>query len=112
MLSSIDLEDHKKKKEKHFEGNKTVDMEEEEEELDEEEEEKEENEEELPGHYLLEINSMVEVNDPPIYGVIRWIGELPDVDEPIAGLELVRTSLNNCSLLCVLYPILPHAHIP
>ncbi|XP_069817673.1 ubiquitin carboxyl-terminal hydrolase CYLD-like isoform X2 [Dendropsophus ebraccatus] len=36
----------------------------------------------------LELNSMVEVNDPPIYGVIRWIGHIPDCTEPIAGLEM------------------------
>ncbi|KAM3940317.1 ubiquitin carboxyl-terminal hydrolase CYLD-like [Leptodactylus fuscus] len=36
----------------------------------------------------LELNSMVEVNDPPIYGVIRWIGHIPDCSEPIAGLEM------------------------
>ncbi|ETE61914.1 Ubiquitin carboxyl-terminal hydrolase CYLD, partial [Ophiophagus hannah] len=32
-------------------------------------------------HHPLEINSMVEVYNPPIYGVIRWIGDLPDADE-------------------------------
>ncbi|KAM4051257.1 ubiquitin carboxyl-terminal hydrolase CYLD-like isoform 2-T2 [Anomaloglossus baeobatrachus] len=36
----------------------------------------------------LELNSMVEVNDPPIYGVIRWIGHIPDCPELIAGLEM------------------------
>ncbi|XP_018413703.1 PREDICTED: ubiquitin carboxyl-terminal hydrolase CYLD-like [Nanorana parkeri] len=36
----------------------------------------------------LELNSMVEVNDPPIYGVIRWIGLTPDSPETIAGLEM------------------------
>lgn len=36
----------------------------------------------------LELNSMVEVNDPPIYGVIRWIGHTPDSPETIAGLEM------------------------
>ncbi|XP_056384254.1 ubiquitin carboxyl-terminal hydrolase CYLD-like isoform X2 [Hyla sarda] len=36
----------------------------------------------------LELNSMVEVNDPPIYGVIRWIGHIPDCVESIAGLEM------------------------
>nr|XP_033781233.1 ubiquitin carboxyl-terminal hydrolase CYLD-like [Geotrypetes seraphini] len=40
-------------------------------------------------HYPpLEINSMVEVHDPPIFGVIRWIGEHPDFVEKIAGLEV------------------------
>ncbi|XP_069094394.1 ubiquitin carboxyl-terminal hydrolase CYLD-like [Pleurodeles waltl] len=36
----------------------------------------------------LELNSMVEVQDPPIYGVIRWIGEIPDCMETMAGLEV------------------------
>ncbi|XP_012826702.1 ubiquitin carboxyl-terminal hydrolase CYLD isoform X2 [Xenopus tropicalis] len=36
----------------------------------------------------LELNSMVEVDEPPIYGVIRWIGQIPDSSEPIAGLEM------------------------
>ncbi|XP_075068490.1 ubiquitin carboxyl-terminal hydrolase CYLD-like [Mixophyes fleayi] len=36
----------------------------------------------------LELNSMVEVNEPPIYGVIRWIGNIPEFPEPIAGLEM------------------------
>uniref|UniRef100_A0A8C0IW99 ubiquitinyl hydrolase 1 n=1 Tax=Chelonoidis abingdonii TaxID=106734 RepID=A0A8C0IW99_CHEAB len=50
--------------------------------------EEEEGEEEELASPLLEINSMVEVHDPPIYGVIRWTGKLPDVRETIAGLEL------------------------
>ncbi|XP_063769564.1 ubiquitin carboxyl-terminal hydrolase CYLD-like isoform X2 [Pseudophryne corroboree] len=36
----------------------------------------------------LELNSMVEVNDPPIYGVIRWIGHISESPETIAGLEM------------------------
>ncbi|XP_034020519.1 ubiquitin carboxyl-terminal hydrolase CYLD isoform X2 [Thalassophryne amazonica] len=36
----------------------------------------------------LEVGSMVEVNDPPLYGVIRWIGQLDGVSEPVAGIEL------------------------
>ncbi|XP_066483906.1 ubiquitin carboxyl-terminal hydrolase CYLD-like [Tiliqua scincoides] len=97
LLPSIDLEEHRKKKERHSEGNKTDDKEEEEEEDEDEEEEDEDEEKELPGHYLLEINSMVEVNDPPMYGVIRWIGELPDVDETIAGLELEEPLSSGCT---------------
>jgi hypothetical protein len=51
----------------------------------------------------LEIGSMVEVMQaPPLYGVIRWIGSLPDQKEPtrpIAGLEMVGFFLfrNVCS---------------
>uniref|UniRef100_A0A3P9NWN3 ubiquitinyl hydrolase 1 n=1 Tax=Poecilia reticulata TaxID=8081 RepID=A0A3P9NWN3_POERE len=36
----------------------------------------------------LEVGSMVEVNDPPLFGVIRWIGHLGAVKEPVAGIEL------------------------
>ncbi|XP_077170470.1 ubiquitin carboxyl-terminal hydrolase CYLD-like isoform X2 [Paroedura picta] len=63
-------------------------------------EDQEAGEEEEEGHYapfLLEINSMVEVNDPPIYGVIRWIGDLPDMDEKIAGLELEEPLSLSCT---------------
>nr|XP_057923124.1 ubiquitin carboxyl-terminal hydrolase CYLD [Doryrhamphus excisus] len=36
----------------------------------------------------LEVGSMVEVNDPPLYGVIRWIGNISGVPEVVAGIEL------------------------
>ncbi|XP_029310673.1 ubiquitin carboxyl-terminal hydrolase CYLD [Cottoperca gobio] len=36
----------------------------------------------------LEVGSMVEVNDPPLFGVIRWIGQIGGVLEPVAGIEL------------------------
>lgn len=36
----------------------------------------------------LEAGSMVEVNDPPLYGVIRWIGRINGVPETVAGIEL------------------------
>ncbi|XP_036406980.1 ubiquitin carboxyl-terminal hydrolase CYLD [Megalops cyprinoides] len=36
----------------------------------------------------LEVGSMVEVNDPPLFGVIRWIGQISGIAEPVAGLEL------------------------
>uniref|UniRef100_A0A6J0VJ23 Ubiquitin carboxyl-terminal hydrolase CYLD n=1 Tax=Pogona vitticeps TaxID=103695 RepID=A0A6J0VJ23_9SAUR len=45
----------------------------------------------------LEINSMVEVNNPPIYGVIHWIGELPGMAETIAGLELEEPLPSGCT---------------
>ena len=45
-----------------------------------------------------EVGSKVEipmVEGPPKYGIIRWIGNLPQVkDKLVAGLELVR----NCGL--------------
>ncbi|XP_056156431.1 ubiquitin carboxyl-terminal hydrolase CYLD isoform X2 [Lampris incognitus] len=36
----------------------------------------------------LEVGSMVEVNDPPLYGVIRWIGRISGIPELVAGIEL------------------------
>uniref|UniRef100_A0A8C9YCA8 ubiquitinyl hydrolase 1 n=1 Tax=Sander lucioperca TaxID=283035 RepID=A0A8C9YCA8_SANLU len=36
----------------------------------------------------LEVGSMVEVNDPPLFGVIRWIGRISGISEPVAGIEL------------------------
>ncbi|KAK7910469.1 hypothetical protein WMY93_015153 [Mugilogobius chulae] len=36
----------------------------------------------------LELGSMVEVNDPPLYGVIRWIGRIDGVQDTVAGVEL------------------------
>ncbi|KAG7497207.1 hypothetical protein JOB18_033426 [Solea senegalensis] len=36
----------------------------------------------------LEVGSLVEVNDPPIYGVICWIGRISGVSELVAGIEL------------------------
>ena len=47
-----------------------------------------------------EVGSMVEVpmaEGLPRYGVIRWIGQLPQVkDKLVAGLELVRTIVSKC----------------
>lgn len=37
----------------------------------------------------LEVGSMVEVNDPPLFGVIRWIGRIGGILESVAGIELV-----------------------
>ncbi|XP_031440934.1 ubiquitin carboxyl-terminal hydrolase CYLD isoform X2 [Clupea harengus] len=36
----------------------------------------------------LEVGSMVEVNEPPQYGVIRWIGRIGSIPELVAGVEL------------------------
>ena len=38
----------------------------------------------------LGIGSCVQISDPPRYGVIRWIGELPPIQGYVAGLELVN----------------------
>ena len=37
----------------------------------------------------LVVGSLVQVSDPPQYGVIRWIGELPNIQGTVAGIELV-----------------------
>lgn len=42
------------------------------------------------GETELEVGSMVEVNNPPIFGVIRWIGHIRGIKELVAGIELVR----------------------
>lgn len=39
----------------------------------------------------LEVGSMVEVNDPPLFGVVRWIGSISGISEQVAGIELVST---------------------
>ncbi|XP_030286332.1 ubiquitin carboxyl-terminal hydrolase CYLD isoform X2 [Sparus aurata] len=36
----------------------------------------------------LEVGSMVEVNDPPLFGVIRWIGRISGISAQVAGIEL------------------------
>ncbi len=46
----------------------------------------------IPSQSNLEIGSMVEVlskNQKPRYGLIRWLGFVPNSDKKIAGLELV-----------------------
>ncbi|XP_072359946.1 ubiquitin carboxyl-terminal hydrolase CYLD-like [Scyliorhinus torazame] len=45
----------------------------------------------------LEVESMVEVNNPPLYGVIRWIGEVPTQAEPLAGLEMEVALPTGCT---------------
>uniref|UniRef100_A0A8C5M627 Ubiquitin carboxyl-terminal hydrolase CYLD n=1 Tax=Leptobrachium leishanense TaxID=445787 RepID=A0A8C5M627_9ANUR len=45
----------------------------------------------------LELNSMVEVDDPPIFGVIRWIGQMSDSSELIAGLEMEEEMSSGCT---------------
>ena len=45
-------------------------------------------------HRQFDIGSVVQVSDRPIYGVIRWIGELPEVQGTIAGLKLVSCLLS------------------
>lgn len=54
----------------------------------------------VPG---LEVGSLVEVKEnPPLCGVIRWVGLPPGLPEPLAGLELVRdhyTDRKDCLFL-------------
>uniref|UniRef100_UPI00398F886D ubiquitin carboxyl-terminal hydrolase CYLD-like isoform X2 n=1 Tax=Pristiophorus japonicus TaxID=55135 RepID=UPI00398F886D len=45
----------------------------------------------------LEIESMVEVNKPPLYGVIRWIGEVSAQVDPLAGLEMEEALSTGCT---------------
>ncbi|XP_038630731.1 ubiquitin carboxyl-terminal hydrolase CYLD-like, partial [Scyliorhinus canicula] len=45
----------------------------------------------------LEVESMVEVNSPPLYGVIRWIGEVPTQTETLAGLEMEVALQTGCT---------------
>ncbi|XP_053324475.1 ubiquitin carboxyl-terminal hydrolase CYLD-like [Spea bombifrons] len=47
--------------------------------------------------HRLEVNSMVEVDDPPIYGVIRWIGQIAESPELIAGLEMEEEMPTACT---------------
>ncbi|XP_033026356.1 ubiquitin carboxyl-terminal hydrolase CYLD-like [Lacerta agilis] len=96
LASSRELGDHKTKDLGVLKKKKNGEEEAEKEE-DEEEEDEEEEEDKQYSHHLLEINSVVEVNDPPIYGVIRWIGEPPDEDEAIAGLELEEPLPSGCT---------------
>lgn len=58
----------------------------------------------------LEVGSLAEVKEnPPFYGVIRWIGQPPGVNEVLAGLELVMTVRfeNRWATLVHLYPAVP-----
>lgn len=45
----------------------------------------------------LEVGSMVEVNDPPLFGVIRWIGRISGISAQVAGIELVRSPISSDS---------------
>jgi len=37
----------------------------------------------------LEVGSLVQFGSPPCYGVIKWIGSLPEVDHTMGGVEVV-----------------------
>lgn len=55
----------------------------------------------------LEVGSMVEVNDPPLFGVIRWIGRIGGIPEQVAGIELVRQKLTYVAfiLYCIYFTL-------
>ena len=46
-------------------------------------------ENEATANLAFEIGSLVQVIDPPLYGVIQMIGKLPRMQETAAGIELV-----------------------
>ncbi|KAM4810182.1 ubiquitin carboxyl-terminal hydrolase CYLD-like isoform 2-T2 [Rhinophrynus dorsalis] len=50
-----------------------------------------------PLRWGLEVNSMVEVHEPPIFGVIRWIGHIPEIPDLIAGLEMEQEMPSACT---------------
>lgn len=50
----------------------------------------------------LEVGSMVEVNDPPLFGVIRWIGRIDGIPEQVAGIELVRQKPRFVAVMAIL----------
>lgn len=39
--------------------------------------------------YNLEKGSLIQFGTPPCYGVIKWIGPLPEIDQLMAGVEVV-----------------------
>lgn len=43
--------------------------------------------------HKFEVGSMVQFNDPPQFGVIKWIGTLPGSDIETAGVETVSKNL-------------------
>ena len=57
----------------------------------------------IPHDYDPTISSMVQVSDPPRYGVLRWIGELPDVGGAVAGVEMVSLLLQTLHMCCSRY---------
>ncbi len=50
----------------------------------------------------VDLGSTVQVGEPPRYGVVKWLGMFPGGSEPMAGIELVRSTINRSSLcVCV-----------
>ncbi|MBV98753.1 Ubiquitin carboxyl-terminal hydrolase CYLD, partial [Eschrichtius robustus] len=48
----------------------------------------------------LEVGSLAEVKEnPPFYGVIRWIGQPPGLNEVLAGLELQVTAVSHSQVI-------------
>lgn len=42
-----------------------------------------------PNPYNLKVGSVIQYGDPVEYGVIKWIGNLPDEEGLYAGVEMV-----------------------
>lgn len=54
----------------------------------------------------LGVGSTVQISDPPRYGVIKWLGELPNIQGVVAGVELVslqRYAVTNQTLVYIQY---------
>jgi len=48
----------------------------------------------IPSHVGLGIGSTVQMSDPPRYGVIKWMGGLPNIQGLVAGVELVSSPVS------------------
>ena len=48
-------------------------------------------------HHNLTVESVIRYGEPVRYGVIKWIGNLPDQVETFAGLEMVRHLMYLCN---------------
>ena len=43
--------------------------------------------------YNLKVGSLIEYGEPAQFGVIKWIGDLPNKTDIYAGLKMVRNQL-------------------
>ena len=43
-----------------------------------------------PNPYNLKVGSFIQYGEPAQYGVIKWIGNIPDEADVCAGVEMVR----------------------
>lgn len=56
--------------------------------------------------YNLEKGSMIQFGNPPCYGVIKWIGDVPETNCTMAGVEVV-SCVYNCDIAQVITYIYP-----